>query len=411
MLSQKIIIKENPRALYISYDGILDPVGESQVIPYLRGLAKDGVSIFLISFEKKQRINRVSLHSYRETLAKEGIRWEALTYHKRPIIPATLFDVLRGIFKGWSLIKSNGIKIIHARGYIPGIIAYFLKMLTKAKFIFDTRGFWPEEKVDAGAWDKRGIFYNSMKYVEKKMVLFSDDIIVLTEAARKIIANLYNKRANDINVIPCCVDLEVFSPGLTKPLSFSLPGNRLVIGYIGSIGTFYNFEETVKFFMSFKSELPEGYLLILANSGKGQVLNVLEKFHIRPEDYSIFSVANKEVPLFLSRCAFSLIFYRRALSGAGCCPIKFAESLACGVPVIINHGIGDCSRIVEEEGIGVVLKEYSFSEYKEVIPKIKALLERRREVAERCRITAKKYFSLSNGVKEYFSLYEKLNQI
>ena len=152
MLSQKIIIKENLKALYISYDGIFDPVGESQVIPYLRGLAKKGVSIFLISFEKKRRINKASLHSYREMLVKEGIRWEVLIYHKRPIIPATLFDVLHGIFKGWFLIKTNGIKIIHARGYIPGIIAYFLKILTRAKFIFDTRGFWPEEKVDAGAW-------------------------------------------------------------------------------------------------------------------------------------------------------------------------------------------------------------------------------------------------------------------
>lgn len=411
MLSQKNIIKENPRALYISYDGIFDPVGESQVIPYLRGLAKNGVSIFLISFEKKQRIGDASFHSYRKMLVKEGIRWEALTYHKSPIIPATLFDVLCGILKGWFLIKTSGIKIIHARGYIPGIIAYFLKMLCKAKFIFDTRGFWPEEKVDAGAWEKRGILYNLVKYIEKKMIAFSDEIIVLTEAARKIIANLYDKLANDINVIPCCVDLEVFSPGLTKPLSFSLPENRLVISYIGSIGTFYNFEETVKFFRSFRSEFPGAYLLILANSGKEQVLNVLEYFQVSPEDYSIFSAVNKDVPLFLSRCAFSLIFYRRALSGAGCCPIKFAESLACGVPVIINHGIGDCGRIVEEEDIGVVLKEYSLAEYKEIIPKIKGLLERKREVAEHCRLTAKKYFSLSNGVKEYFSLYEKLNQI
>ena len=37
--------------LYISYDGMLEPLGQSQVLSYLKRLASDR-SIHLISFEK-----------------------------------------------------------------------------------------------------------------------------------------------------------------------------------------------------------------------------------------------------------------------------------------------------------------------------------------------------------------------
>ena len=41
--------------LYISYDGMTDPLGQSQVLPYLTGLSKKGFNIILISFEKQER--------------------------------------------------------------------------------------------------------------------------------------------------------------------------------------------------------------------------------------------------------------------------------------------------------------------------------------------------------------------
>ena len=41
--------------LFISYDGMTDPLGGSQVIPYLRGLAAHGHSITIVSAEKPER--------------------------------------------------------------------------------------------------------------------------------------------------------------------------------------------------------------------------------------------------------------------------------------------------------------------------------------------------------------------
>ena len=38
--------------LYLSYDGMTDPLGQSQVLPYLIGLTKEGFTFHIISFEK-----------------------------------------------------------------------------------------------------------------------------------------------------------------------------------------------------------------------------------------------------------------------------------------------------------------------------------------------------------------------
>ena len=46
--------------LYISYDGMLEPLGQSQVIPYLGMLSKK-YKIFLISFEKKLNVDQILL--------------------------------------------------------------------------------------------------------------------------------------------------------------------------------------------------------------------------------------------------------------------------------------------------------------------------------------------------------------
>lgn len=410
MPREKATINIKHKILYISYDGILDPIGESQVIPYLKGLARLGMGITLISFEKRQRMKRegMACNSYRKSLYKEGIAWERLIYHKSPTVPSTLFDIACGIIKGWFLIKARGIKIVHARGYISAIIAYALKILTKAKFIFDMRGFWPEEKVDAGQWETKSFLYKSVKFIEKKMILFADELIVLTNKAKSVIESGH-KQSKNINVIPCCVDLDVFSPHLSEGAHNYLPKGRMAIGYVGSTGTFYNFEEAVIFFKSFKRVFPEAYFLILANGEKRGVFEVLNRLNVNPSDYAVSSVPNKEVPFLLSRCAFSLIFYKRALSGSGCCPIKFTESLACGVPVVISSGAGDCDRIVIDEGVGEILKEYSSQAYGEVIHNAAYLLSRKKDVAARCRMAAEKYFSLDLGVRKYAGIYEKFN--
>ena len=69
------------KILFISYDGMTDPLGQSQVIPYLQGLSRRGFEIFLLSCEKETafRQNKALVD---EMLNGYNIKWEPLKYTK-----------------------------------------------------------------------------------------------------------------------------------------------------------------------------------------------------------------------------------------------------------------------------------------------------------------------------------------
>src|ERR1041384_8012227 len=91
---------ENRRVLFISYNGMLEPLGQTQVLPYLREMSKRGVQFTLLSFEKDNAFTdqgRMTCLELKQRLQKERIDWHWLRYHQRPSLPATMYDVLEGI--------------------------------------------------------------------------------------------------------------------------------------------------------------------------------------------------------------------------------------------------------------------------------------------------------------------------
>jgi hypothetical protein len=112
-----------PAVLYVSYDGVLEPLGESQVVNYLERLADD-FAITLLSFEKSHDLadaKRVAGMTTR--LMARGLEWVPLAYHKRPAVLSTAFDAIAGIVRARRIARARGIRIIHARSYVPALIA------------------------------------------------------------------------------------------------------------------------------------------------------------------------------------------------------------------------------------------------------------------------------------------------
>src|SRR5215212_2571579 len=69
---------EGRRVLFISYNGMLDPLGQSQVIPYLRELAKRGVRFTLLSFERDKAFTAEGARKcevLRQELSAQAIEW------------------------------------------------------------------------------------------------------------------------------------------------------------------------------------------------------------------------------------------------------------------------------------------------------------------------------------------------
>ena len=103
------------RVLYITYDGLMEPLGMSQVWQYLKVLSKNN-NITIISFEKSvDLLDKDRLSCLCNEIDSYGVSWHRLKYHKTPSIMATAYDIVRGILLGVFIVKKSKIEIIHAR--------------------------------------------------------------------------------------------------------------------------------------------------------------------------------------------------------------------------------------------------------------------------------------------------------
>src|SRR5437870_3659955 len=157
------------RVLYISYNGMLDPLGQSQVIPYLKQLSRRGVQFTLLSFERAASLDSagvVKCKQLHDQLTEHGIEWDWLRYHQKPSLPATAYDVIQGLVYGKRLVRLKKIEMVHARSHIPAMIAVRLKRQFGIKMIFDVRGLLADEYVDARHWRKGSTPYRLTKRIE-----------------------------------------------------------------------------------------------------------------------------------------------------------------------------------------------------------------------------------------------------
>ena len=155
------------RVLYISYDGLTDPLGQSQVLAYLSRINKEkGVEYDIITFDKPENFAKNSSR-VNEILKTTSIKWHSLQYHKSPPILSTMYDLREGWKKIKALYKKNQYDVVHCRGYMSAILGQKAKKKYGTKFIFDMRGWWPDEKLESGLWDK-AIFKPVYNYFKRK---------------------------------------------------------------------------------------------------------------------------------------------------------------------------------------------------------------------------------------------------
>ncbi len=399
----------NTKVLYISYDGALDPLGQSQVISYLKGLTKKGLVSDLVTFEKKNKLKKNLINQNKEDLSKNSISWHYLRYHKYPSLPATVYDIISGFILCYFLILKNKIKIVHVRSYVAMMIAYLLKKIVHIKIIFDMRGLWADERVDGGLWKKNGFMYRLVKKLEKKFLLNADEIIVLTYAVKDIIQNFsYMKNKNkNMTVIPTCTDLEKFSPKQKNELllkKYEL-NNKKIIMYSGSLGTWYLLDEMIEFFKILKQKVNNAHFFLLLNNEQELARTQLIKQEV--SDFTITSSTYQEMPEYLNLADFGLFFIKPSFSKKSSCATKFGEFLSCGIPVIINSGIGDSDSITEKNRVGVVVKDLDKNSYELAVRQALKLISDK-NLKRGCRKVAENVFSLERGVNQYFEVYKRL---
>jgi glycosyltransferase involved in cell wall biosynthesis len=387
--------------LYISYTGLLEPLGQSQVLAYLVPLAEQR-TIHLLSFEKPGSwLDVDTVEAVRQQIASSGIIWHPLKYTS-----STALDILRGFAKGISLCRSKKIKVIHARSYVPSVIAIYLKAIFRTRFVFDMRGFWADERVDGDIWAADSFNYRAAKWFERKFLDRADHIVVLTRAAELVLKEKLFAQATHppITQIPTCVDLERFYLSRGRK---SRPEGQFVVAYLGSASTWHLFDKVLEAFRLVLAARPEAELLIINRDEHRFIQEKISESGIPGPSTRLVAMPYSEIPRALEQVDASIFFYRQTFSRLACAPTKLGELLACGVPCMGNSGVGDVGEILQGCAVGAVVETFDQSGLSQAV---ELLLEFTGEadIAERCRDVAEKYFSLGSGVHKYREIYQQL---
>lgn len=393
--------------LYISYDGMLEPLGQSQVLRYLERLAV-GHKIVLISYEKPQDWRQ---HERRDVLRSHmramGIHWVPLRYHKRPSALATAYDIAQGIVVGGWLVVRQRVRIVHARSYVPSVIALAIKKLFRVKYIFDMRGFWVDERVDGGLWPKGGRLYRVGKWFERRFLLNADCVVSLTQAAIDEMRTFpyLQERMPAFASISTCADLDVFHPGDADTASASRP---FTLGYVGSVGVWYLFDETLRCFQLLQERLPDARLHIVNRGGHDYIRARMAAMKIDTATVQIAAVDHAGVSRAMRQMDAGIFFIKPVYSKSASAPTKLGEFLGCGVPCLGNSGVGDMATILTEEKVGVVLSRFDDEAMRDALDQL-LRLAKVPDIKYRCRNVAQRYFSLDDGVRTYDQIYQDLH--
>ncbi|MDJ1484360.1 glycosyltransferase [Cytophagaceae bacterium YF14B1] len=392
--------------LYLSYDGLTDPLGQSQVLPYIMGLAKRGYQFTIISTEKTEAYEKRKdiIKGLIEPFGK-NIDWQPIFYTKKPPVVSTLWDVRKIQSKAVELHKKKHFQIVHCRSYITALVGAFLKKKFQIPFIFDMRGFWADERIEGGIWNLKNPLFKSVyqffKKKEKQFLQLADHTISLTFNAKQEIHSWPGFSTVPIQVIPCCVDTQLFQRN--NDLSES---KELTISYLGSLGTWYMLDEMLHFFKRVLVHYPHARFLFITPDDPEMIRRNAQKYGISGDTIRIMKAERKEVPIRLAESHISLFFIKPSFSKKASSPTKMGEILSMGIPVICNANVGDANYLMENYSSGELVRTFTEVEYDRVISQLDEI---RMISSESLRQTALDYFDLEKGIGLYEEVYQKLS--
>lgn len=356
------------------------------------------------------------LEALRHELAGQGIE---LKLH-RCLMPSAFFQMgplglawfsLISLPSAWRLIRSRRADIVHCRYYYAAFLALLLRRLTGGRFkvIFDVRTLLPELGIGNRTWKAGSMTFRFWKRVERWIMNRADRVVSVSPAMTRHI-KLENPHIH-IETIPNFVDLEIFrqddSFRRNRRRELGLD-NRTVLVYSGTLGMRHPIARMAQSAQAFFRAFGEkSFFLVLTGSDEKRLEPLaVELTNLgleRGKAWQAINVPSPKVPEYLNAADWSLQVFANVPTAETLLPVKFAEYLAIGLPILTHPSDRTTIGIIESYGVGAVLDGSLPPE------KLRASLEENEaRMRERCLETARNDFSLSRFARRYSEIYREL---
>ena len=335
------------RVLYVTYDGLLEPLGASQVLPYVRRLAAAGVPMEILSFEKPEDVQAGgAVHALKGALGAHGIGWTWFPYHRRPSLPATAWDVAAGrrhVARWARAVSKDGVNgIVHARSYLPGLMGLAGRRHAGVRLLFDMRGFWVDERIEDGYWAPGSLNVRLGRAVERTLLRKADHLVLLTHRSAGRLPELAGSPAiPSWTVVPTCVDLEKFTPAEDAAEARRRVGlsRSPVLVHVGTLKGRYEGGRTMEVARAFLERTAGSFIVLTRDLEESAAL--ARRAGI---DAVVKAVPSAQVPRWLQAADVGIALMRTTPSKDASYPTKVGEYLAAGLAVL-GTPVGDMERL------------------------------------------------------------------
>lgn len=394
-----------PSVLYLSYTGLLEPLGRSQVLAYLKRLSK-AHSITLVTFEKSSDLDdQPAMDAARQECRQYDIHWIPKRYHQRPRLLATLYDLFVLTSTTIRQTRRSDAGLVHCRGYVAALGAWLAGRITQVPFVFDMRALWIDEMILAGRLRSGSSLEKLLRRAERRLLRDAAAVVSLTEAA----VTYLRKRDQALEkqqfvVIPTCVDIDRFrATGHERP-----PSDAPVLGSVGTIASgWVPLDSMAALYEGLLALRPDARLQVLTRDDPAQLYAELEARGLERDRVSVKACAPSEVPAAMQGMAAGIaLFHGTGVGKLGSMPTRIAEFLAAGIPVIGNRGVGDVAELLRRYEVGVVVEDCGAEDVSRVMEELLALWNDA-AIGERCRAAAVDYFSVERGVEAYAATWRQ----
>lgn len=399
------------KLLYITYhENILrSGILYTQVIRMLENMRtyNGKMQIVLLSFMSPQLLwrERDCFRSLKRRLAGSDIRLIILPM----LIPASWNWFFQTIILLWVIpvlivVKHFGCDIIHPRGYSAAGISLVISRLLGIPFLFDPRGPFPEEMVMNRRWKTSCLTFKLWKKTENRLIREAGSVIGVTPEFRD---EYKNRGAARADFVPNRADVKRFAEAVSAYRTsneFDKAQDQCELLFIGELHAVWNDPALVARHFATLSRLRSGSRLkLLTRADFRRVEGILRGHGIEPEQVIHKSGTPQEMSQLMQGARLGLIF--RAVDVVSSWPVKMAEYLAAGIPLLVDRTmVGLPVDIVRKNNLGFLASPDRDDDY---IP-VKDIMNDWIRWSDRCIHYAQRRLDISSTSRQFLRIYRKV---
>ncbi len=275
-------------------------------------------------------------------------------FNLRPLEAALFLAVsLPGL---WLKLWATRPDLVIARSYPAALLAWLARRALGIPYLFDLRGMYPEESVNAGRFELGSAGYHFWKGWERRLISSAARCVVVSQPFAEQLASI--DQGAKVSVIPCCVDQGSIRTGDKQALKakYGLSG-RFVLLHLGSFGTPGDRGLAGRYLKRFQTIRPDAVLVVAsATPAFGPAIrDALQAEGLASGDYRVFHPSSAEVAEMLSLGDAGLILERKMPNTKVCLSVKLGEYLAAGLPVICTPHVEGVARLVDRYQCGLIV--------------------------------------------------------